>query len=67
MKCKLTLGVLPAALFLLAALSTPVSAQSNQSGCIAHRPKYVEGVFAAQATTSPNWIPSPACQVPQKN
>jgi len=32
MKCKPTLGVSLAALFLLAALSTPVSAQSNQSG-----------------------------------
>jgi len=45
MKCKLSLGILFAALFLIAAGSTPVSAQSNQSGCIAHRPKYIEGVF----------------------
>jgi len=30
---------------MIAAGSTPVSAQSNQSGCIAHRPKYIEGVF----------------------
>ncbi len=45
MKATLPLGILPAALFFLVALSVPVYAQSNQSGCIAHRPKYIEGVL----------------------
>jgi len=38
-------GILLAALFSLTALSAPLSAQSNQSGCLAHRPKYIEGIF----------------------
>ncbi len=45
MKAILPLGILLAALFFLTALSAPVYAQSNQSGCIAHRPKYIEGIF----------------------
>ena len=39
------IGTLFAALLLLAAFSAPAFAQSNQSGCIAHRPKYIEGIF----------------------
>jgi hypothetical protein len=45
MKSKVSLGILLAALFFLTAFSAPLSARSNRSGCIAHRPKYVEGVF----------------------
>jgi hypothetical protein len=45
MKRTISFGYLLAALLFLAALSTPVFAQSNQSGCLAHRPKYIEGFF----------------------
>ena len=45
MKRRVSFGCLLAALFFLTAVSVPLFAQSNQSGCIAHRPKYIEGVF----------------------
>jgi hypothetical protein len=45
MQRTILFGILLAALFSLTALSAPLSAQSNQSGCLAHRPKYIEGIF----------------------
>ena len=53
MKGKVSLGILLAAIFFLAAVSAPVSAQSNQSGCLAHRPKYIEGVFERRPLAMP--------------